>query len=311
LDFKNFIKKFSSVIIALIAVSLGLLLPGIGLLWHPYTSIFLALIMFFVALNINPREFANSLKNYKIILLALCLVFLVPPIMSVVGIPFFKPIEYAALVIAFSSPAAISSVFWCDVFRGHTPLALIVSMVTNILAIITIPITILLVTQTIAQIDSVAIFMNLLFILVVPLVAAQALRRLLSQKTQKIVVRSSPIQQALVLFLIWGAVAPGAIFVRESPVEFMLLIFFILLILSVTFIIAYYSGRRFGRSSAIALSIVSSHKNSTLAIVIGEIVLGPIALPVLIANLVAQNLFVIPARALLYSSEDESSKGCL
>jgi predicted Na+-dependent transporter len=311
LDFKNFIKKFSSVIIALIAVSLGLLLPGIGLLWHPYTSIFLALIMFFVALNINPREFANSLKNYKIILLALCLVFLVPPIMSVVGIPFFKPIEYAALVIAFSSPAAISSVFWCDVFRGHTPLALIVSMVTNILAIITIPITILLVTQTIAQIDSVAIFMNLLFILVVPLVAAQALRRLLSQKTQKIVVRSSSIQQALVLFLIWGAVAPGAIFVRESPVEFMLLIFFILLILSVTFIIAYYSGRRFGRSSAIALSIVSSHKNSTLAIVIGEIVLGPIALPVLIANLVAQNLFVIPARALLYSSEDESSKGCL
>ncbi len=287
------------------------MLPGIGLLWHSYTSIFLALIMFFVAININPREFVNSLKNYKIVLLALCLVFLVPPIMSIVGIPFFKPIEYAALVIAFSSPAAISSVFWCDVFRGRTPLALIVSMVTNILAIITIPITILLVTQTVAQIDSVAIFTNLLFILVVPLATAQTLRRLISQKTQKIVVRSPPIQQALVFFLIWGAVAPGAIFVRESPVEFMLLIFFILLILSATFFVAYFSGKRFGRSSAIALSIVSSHKNSTLAIVIGELVLGPIALPALIANLVGQNLFVIPPRAVLYLSEDESSKVCL
>lgn len=311
MDYKEFISKFSSIIVALIAVSLGLMLPEIGLLWHPYTSIFLALIMFFVALNLKPREFVSSLRNYKIILLSLGLVFLVPPLFSVVGMPFFKPVEFAALVIAFSSPAAISSVFWCDVFHGHTPLALIISVVTNILALVTVPITILLVTQTIAQIDSAAIFTNLFFILLVPLVAAQALRRIFSQKTQKIVVRSSPIQQALVLFLIWGAVAPGAVFVEERPVEFLLILFFILLILSATFVVAYFYGRRFGRSTAIALSVVSSHKNSTLAIVIGELVLGPIALPALIANLVGQNLFVIPARAALYFSEDESSKVCV
>jgi predicted Na+-dependent transporter len=267
--------------------------------------------MFFVALNIKPKEFLSSLRNYKIILLALGLVFLVPPLFSIVGITFFKPVEFAALVIAFSSPAAISSVFWCDVFRGHTPLALIISMVTNILALVSIPITILLVTQTIAQIDAVAIFTNLFFILLVPLGTAQALRRIFSQKIQKIVVRSSPIQQTLVLFLIWGAVAPGAVFIKERPVEFLWLLLFILLILSATFIVAYFSGRRFGRSSAIALSVVSSHKNSTLAIVIGELVLGPIALPALIANLVGQNLFVIPARAALYFSEDESSKVCV
>jgi predicted Na+-dependent transporter len=111
--------------------------------------------------------------------------------------------------------------------------------------------------------------------------------------------------------LIWGAVAPGAIFVEERPIEFMLLLFFILSILSVTFAVAYFSGKRFGRTNAIALSVASSHKNSTLAIVIGELVLGPIALPALIANLVGQNLFVIPARAALYLSEDESSKVCV
>jgi predicted Na+-dependent transporter len=183
-------------------------------------------------------------------------------------------------------------------------------MLTNILALITVPITILLVTQTIAQIDSVAIFTNLFFILLVPLGAAQVFRRIFSQKTQKIVVCSSPIQQALLFLLIWGAVAPGAGFVMERPVEFLWLLLFILLILSATFIVAYFSSRRFGRSIAIALSVVSSHKNSTLAIVIGELVLGPIALPALIANLVGQNLFVIPARAALYFSEDKSSKAC-
>src|SRR5665647_988389 len=201
--------------------------------------------------------------------------------------------------------------FLVCVFCCSTPFAFFLSMVTNILALVTIPITILLVTETVAQIDSAAIFTNLLFILVVPLVAAQVLRRLLSQKTQRIVVRSPPIQQTLVLFLIWGAVAPGAVFVEDSPVEFMLLLFFILLILSITFVVAYFSGKKFGRSCAIALSVASSHKNSTLAIVIGELVLGPVALPALIANLVGQNIFVIPARAALYFSEDESSKVCV
>jgi predicted Na+-dependent transporter len=304
MNYKGFIRKFSSIIIVSISVGLGLLAPNIGVLWHPYTSIILALIMFLVALNINPEEFASSIKNYKIILLALSLVFLVPSIFSVIGIPFFKPIEYAALVIALSSPAAISSVFWCGAFDGHTPLALIISMMTNLMALITIPITILFMTQTMTKINSTEIFSNLFFILVVPLVAGQVLRKLSLQKTQKINIHSSPIQQALVLFLIWGAIAPGATLIQENPVEFILLLLFIVLILSATFAVAYFAGKKFGRSSAIALSIVSSHKNSTLAIVIGELVLGPIALPALIANLVGQNLFLIPARAAIYFTSD-------
>jgi predicted Na+-dependent transporter len=308
MDCKGFIGKFSSIIIVLASVGLGLLVPDIGLLWHPYTSVFLALIMFLVALNIEPKEFLSSIKNYKIIILAFVLVFIVPTIFSVIGLPFFKPIEYAALVIALSSPAAISSVFWCNVFDGHTPLAVIISMITNLMALITIPLTILLITQTMAQINSATIFSNLLFILVVPLIAGQALRKLSPHTIQKINIHSPPIQNALVLFLIWGAIAPGTILILKNPIEFMLLMGFIMLILSATFVVAYFTGMRYGRSKAIALSVVSSHKNSTLAIVIGELVLGPIALPALIANLVGQNLFLIPARAAIYFTGDKSTK---
>ena len=308
MEYKEFIRKFSSIITVLIGVGLGLLLPDIGLLWHPYTWIFLAAIMFLVAVNIKPKEFMKSIKSYKIILLALSLVFIVPTILSAIGIPFFQPIEYAALVIALSSPSAVAAVFWSDVFHGYTPLALIISMITNLMSLVTIPVTILLVTQTMAQIDSAAIFTNLIFIVVVPLIAGQALRKLSLQKTQKIIIHSPPIQHALLLFLIWGAVAPGAIFTQQNPVEFMLLLLFIVLVLSVTFAIAYLAGKRFGRSRAIALGLVSSQKNATLSIVIGELVLGPIALPALIANLVGQNLFLIPARAALHFTADEISE---
>ena len=98
MDYKEFLRKFSSIITVLIGVALGLLLPDIGLLWHPYTAVFLAVIMFLVALNIKPKEFMRSIKSYKIILLALCLVFIVPTILSFIGLPFFNPTVYAALV---------------------------------------------------------------------------------------------------------------------------------------------------------------------------------------------------------------------
>jgi predicted Na+-dependent transporter len=165
-------------------------------------------------------------------------------------------------------------------------------------------------SQTMAQINSVEIFSNLFFILVVPLLAGQVLRRISAQKTQKISIHSTHIQHTLVLFLIWGAIAPGVILIQENLGEFMLLLLFIVSILSATFTVAYFVGKKFGRSRAIALSVVSSHKNSTLAIVIGELVLGPLALPALIANLVGQNLFLIPARAAIYFTSDESLEVC-
>ena len=86
------------------------------------------------------------------------------------------------------------------------------------------------------------------------------------------------------------------------------LLLFILLILGATFAIAYVVGKKYGRSRAIALALVSSQKNATLAIVIGELVLGPMALPALIANLVGQNIFLFPARAALhFVAKEESS----
>ncbi len=265
--------------------------------------------MFLVALNIKPNDFLRSVKNYKIVLFALLMVFLVPPLLSFTGKPFFSPIEYSALVIALSSPAAVSSVFWCDVFHGHTPLALIVSMLTNLLAVLTIPLTILIATQMTAELNALTIITNLLFIVVIPLLIGQVIRTLFKRGTQKVINNSTPLQHILLLFLVWGAVAPGAIFTQQNPAQFVQLTTFILLVLTTTFSMAYTFGKRYGRSKAIALGIVSSHKNATLAIIIGDLLLGPLALPTLIANLVGQNLFLIPARAALHFTQDDT-KAC-
>jgi predicted Na+-dependent transporter len=255
--------------------------------------------MFLVALNISPIALIRAVRNYRTILFALIMIFIIPPSLSLLGYFLFTPVQFVALVLALSAPAAISSVFWCDVFGGYTPLALVISIFTNLLAIATIPITMLITAGIVAQIDVTSIFLNLVYLIFIPIGLAQAVRRFFSRVSEKLVNNGASIQHGLIIFLLWGAVAPGAVFTRTHPVDFILFNIFIISILGITFTITYLVGRRFGRTQAIALGVVSSHKNSVLAIVIGGLLFGPDALPPLIANLVAQNIFLIPARAAL------------
>lgn len=290
------IKKFSSVIIILLAVTLGLLLPNVGLIWEPYVPLILGLVMFVVALNIDLTGLLRSIRDYRLIAFSLVLIFVLPPILSLPGTFLFSPIYYLAVVLALSGPAAISSVFLCDIFGGFTPLALTIRILTNLLAIITIPTTILLTFGVAASFDVTAIILNLVYLIVVPVSAAQAARKLFSKTTKQIVSKGSTIQQLLVFFLIWGAVSPGSAFLVAQPRDFFYLIIFFLSVFTIIFLIAYLGGRHFGRLNAIALGVVSSYKNSTLTLVIGLLLLGPgVSLP-LIANIVAQNIFLIPAK---------------
>lgn len=302
-------RRYSSVLAVLVSVILGLLLPQIGIMWSSYTSIFLGLLMFMVALSVELQELFYSVRDYRMILVAFLMVLVFPPIISLLGKPFFAPVEYAGIVLALSAPSAISSVFWCDVFGGHTPLALIISILTNLLAIVTLPVTLLLMIGLTSQVDSVTIIVNLIFLIVIPITAGQIIRRVFTRSSKKLVEKSPIIQHILIILLIWGATAPGAVFTRNNALIFAVFNIFFLLVLSGIFVLAYLIGRRFGQSQAIALGLVSSHKNATLAIVLGGLLLGPAALLPLIANLVAQNIFLIPARLVL-ESRRRHSKVC-
>lgn len=302
------LKRFSSAIIVLFSILLGLLLPQIGLLWSSYTSVLLGFMLFLVSLTLDPNELARAIKSHQIVLFSVFTVFAVPALLALTAMPIFSPLEYAAIMLAVSSPSAISSVFWCDIFRGNAALALVLSVATNLLSIITIPLIMLLAVGMLVQVDVAALFINLLFLIVIPLFAGQLLRKFSLVNAKKVANRNGTVQLVLLVFLLWGAVAPGAAFAEANLGLFALFNVFLFSILGLTFLITYVLGRRFGHKQAVALSVVSSHKNSTLAIVIGSLMFGPEALPPLIANLVAQNILLVPARvALDYTHKDEPS----
>jgi predicted Na+-dependent transporter len=77
-----------------------------------------------------------------------------------------------------------------------------------------------------------------------------------------------------------------------------LLNIFIFGILAFAFITTHFLTRRFGHEKAISIEISTTVKNAALSLVIGLTAFGAPILPPLIANLIAQNLLLIPAKAL-------------
>jgi BASS family bile acid:Na+ symporter len=293
------IKKYFTSLIVVLSIVLGFLLPKVGMIWKSYLTLLLMLLMFFVSLSIEPKEIAHAIRNYPIMLTGLFTTFVLAPLLALFTKPFVSPTIYAGTVLALCCPSAIVSAFWTKVFKGDTATALIMSIVTSLLSIVTIPGTMLIAVGTALNVDIPSMMASLAEIMLVPITASLLLREFVHFDWNRTSSYGSRAELGILVLVIWGSVAPGVEYVRNSVAEFALLNALMVAILALAFMLTHFLTRRFGHKTEISIEIGTTVKNAALSLVIGLTAFGPQILPPLIANLIAQNLLLIPAKALI------------
>jgi predicted Na+-dependent transporter len=293
-----FVSRYFTSLIVVLSIILGFLLPDVGMTWKPYLALLLMFLMFFVALTIEPKEIAHTMRNYPIIVMGLFTTFVLVPVLALLTKPFFSSIIYAGAVLALCCPSAIVSAFWTKVFKGDIATALVMSIITNLLSIITIPATMLIAIGTALNVDIPSMMVNLAEMILVPMTVSFLVRRFVQFDWNKASSYGSRVELAILILVVWGSIAPGVKNVRNNIAEFALLNAFMLGILALAFTSTHFLTRRFGHKKAISIEIATTVKNAALSLVIGLAAFGPPILPPLIANLIAQNLLLIPAKAL-------------
>ena len=295
--------KFVTPLIIIMSIVLGFVFPDVGLMWRPYLALLLMFLMFFVTLDIEPKELRRSLSNFPVIVAGLLMVFVVTPLLSLLAKPFFSPIVYAGIVLALSSPAAVATAFWAKVFRADVPAALIISTVTNLLSIVTIPATMLIALGTTISMDVAGMMLNLAEIVLIPMTASFLIRKYVHINHGLVTAVTSRTELVILVFLVWGSTAPGVAYAKENVTEFVTLNVFLLLTLALAFVIAYFLTRRLGHKQAVSIGIATTVKNVALSLVIGSVAFGSQIIPPLIANLIAQNLLLIPLKAAIKDTD--------
>jgi BASS family bile acid:Na+ symporter len=293
------IKEYSTMLIILAGILLGFMLPNVGLMWKPFLPYLLMLLMFFVSLTVEAKDIGDCFRKYRVIAFCLFMVFVFTPLLSVFAKVFFSSNAYSGTVLAFCSPSAIATGFWSSVFNADVAIALVISTVTSLLAIITIPLTMFLFVGTMVGIDVGWMILNLSEMILVPLGASFLLKGIASTSVKRLTRYSSKLNLIIMTLLIWGSASPGVEYVRNHVTEFMSLNVFMIIMLGIAFGAAYEFGKRYGRKRAITIGIATCVKNATLALVLGATMFGPNALSPLIANLIAQNVLLIPLKMVL------------
>jgi bile acid:Na+ symporter, BASS family len=282
--------RYTLPLIIFIGLLLGFVLPQVGLIFKPMLSYFLMALMFFVCLKIDISDFKKvSLKEA---LIALFLMMVFAPLLALGG-KFFAPIVFTGMLLALSCPSANASTFFSGEFGGDSSLAIILTTITGLISLVTLPLTMLIGVGSSITFDAVPMVLNLVQIILLPMIAALLLRKYSKAASTRTLKYDRLVSYVSLIFIFWGGVASGASFIQSNLYEFLSINVVLTLLLSVAILVPFSLSKFFGRKVAITMAVTTSMKNGILALVIGSATFGAAIVPVLVANLIDQNLLLI------------------
>lgn len=215
-------QAFLGVLVAIVLVAA--LLPGPVELATRWVQMryWVMLMLFFMALPLDTDQVAGALRRGHVALLAVVVGFAVPPLL-LLGLPLADlgvndEIRLGLLVAAALPTTLSSAAIWTMLAGGDVALALLCSVAANLGCVVLTPLILGLASGAAVQFDVGQMVLRLSLVVLVPTVAAQALRRL-PPVARTVKARRSAIgniSRLLILVAVARGVARGMVRVGET-----------------------------------------------------------------------------------------------
>ncbi len=272
------------------AMALGLLWKTPGRVPHWVLQGLLMSLLFLSCLELRPagvlRDAGRDLPRNVLLLLV---VMLAAPLMLLPFRGAFDPQTWTGLVLSGTMSTGLGVIFLADILNGSPSRALVLAVVSSVLAPVTVPAVVSAFASRSVSIDALAMSARTAFIVLVPLAAA-----MLTGPTalgRSILRTKGPVSLAIFFALIVTLVSSVADLVLENPVRSLELIG-VVAVLSVACAGLGLLIARGGRQR-MTFAIVASYRNFTLATVLALTLFGDrVALPC-VAYVLVGNLMVV------------------
>jgi len=249
--------------------------PGLWLKNHHGPDAVIVLIFILSGLALDIRQIKEGIADIKGTSLALCIIFLVAPVIAYVFS--LLPIETGLILGIFlvaTMPTTLSSgVVMTGSAGGNMAHSLLITIVANSLAVITIPISLALLIggneNQVIQIDQLSIIVKITTLVLCPLMIGMVTRRLVNTQLQPILPYTSTCNQIGILTIVWMALCGGRSAIVSSLDSIILIIiivffFHLLLVLAafwLTKVFKIAKGKResvifMGGQKTLALSVI-------------------------------------------------------
>ncbi len=185
---------------------------------HLGPDVVIILIFFFSGLILNARQIRTGILDFEGLVIALALIFLVSPLAAALFglMPLDTSIKLGIFLVAVMPSTLSSGVVMTGASGGNMAHALVITVLANALAVLTIPVALSLLLNlidgtAIITIDKPAMMIKIGRIVVLPLCLGLLTKLYFKSFTDRLGERLQKLNQVLVLFIVWMALSQAKV----------------------------------------------------------------------------------------------------
>lgn len=270
----------------IIAMVAGLLAPAFGRPLNFLVIPFLMIVLFLTYLKTDFKDIISHIKKPVFLTYILLMFLLVIPAV-VFGIFKFISTELAiGFLLLCSMPAGVASPVFANIVKGNTSLAIVITLISHLIAPFTVPLLFFIFTQKILPIDLVSLSKTLLLLAFIPFISAQILKK----TKPKFIEETKPwygfINIFFISLLVYTIFAIQANEIFKNPVSIFLNILWAYALFMLLHVGGYLVAFWRNKEDKIALSVSKTYMNTSLALGLSLAFFTPqIALIVVLAEI--------------------------
>ncbi|MBI4239389.1 bile acid:sodium symporter [Candidatus Uhrbacteria bacterium] len=256
----------SYVVVALLAIGLGLSFPFLGNAFAPYTTLFLQIIFFLSSLKIDSRHVARELKSAPSIAIAALYMLIIFPALTFGAAKLFHLDSSVALLLLAAMPAGMTSPLLAEIIGGSVSFALIITVVTSLLAPFTVPIVIKALAGSEVVVPLLSMIGSLLLVIILPFILAQLTRHFFEKQIKPFLSFTKPFSIFLLGLLITSVISQQSGALLGNPGQFVEVLAVLAVFFIATHAVGYWGIPWLNREQRLASLVCLAYMNFTLAI---------------------------------------------
>lgn len=166
-------------IFLLVALVGGFAIPSLLNQFQGYVIYLLMTIMGILFLKVDILDIVTHIKNPLYLFYIAFINLIITPLLTYLLISPFHQNLTIGLVLLAALPAGVSSAVFTDIMNGRTSLSLTLVILTNLLAIFTIPFIFWVLFHQNIDINPLALLQDLLMVILIPFIIAKILKRII------------------------------------------------------------------------------------------------------------------------------------
>jgi len=267
-------EKYTYIILTtlVIAVVVGLFTASPGVYIRQFNTPLIVIMIAAMGFTITFKSLGAAVRDWKGFSFGLVLNFLFAPFLCWILAQIFLSSHTdlaTGLVLIGVVPCAGMALVWAGLLKGDVPLATVINAATMLLAPFLIPLLMLLFAGTFVTVNTWALFQQLIYTVLFPVLGGVVLRELLERRVnvQKYLPVMPAISATMAMLLMFMAINTNISPIMKNVGLIAPLVISTILIFPILFLVAYLvSIKLFPRGKNIAITYSSGMKNLPIAI---------------------------------------------